>query len=94
MIKKDLIELVASKTGLTKADSGKAVAAVLESISESLVKGEDCSLIGFGSFQVRDRAERQGRNPANGETITIPATRSVRFSVGKTLKNDVANAKK
>lgn len=92
MNKKELIDLVAQKGSLTKVQAGLAVDAVFESISESLIKGEDFTLIGFGKLGVRHRAERQGRNPANGQTFTIPPTNAVYFRVGKSLKDDVAAA--
>lgn len=92
MKKKELIDLVAQKTSLTKAQASDAIDAVFESISESLVKGEEFSLVGFGKLGVRHRPERPGRNPANGETFTVPATNVVYFRVGKTLKDEVAAA--
>ncbi len=90
MNKKDLIDLVAQKGSLTKAQAGAAVDAVFESISDALVKGDEFTLIGFGKFGTRHREERQGRNPANGDTFTIPPTNVVYFRVGKSLKDDVA----
>lgn len=92
MNKKDLVDLVAQKSSLTKVQASDAIEAVFESISESLVKGDEFSVVGFGKLGVRYRGERPGRNPANGETFTIPATNVVYFRVGKTLKDDVAAA--
>lgn len=89
MNKKDLINAVAEKTGMTKKDSGLAVDVVFDTIQESLVDGEKVQIIGFGSFEVRDRAARDGVNPSTGEKIRIPATRVPAFKAGKALKDAV-----
>ncbi|MGF9943958.1 HU family DNA-binding protein [Priestia megaterium] len=89
MKKAELIEAVASKSELTKQDAKKAVEALFETISTTLVKGEKVQLIGFGTFEVRERAERTGRNPQTGEEMTIPATKVPAFKVGKELKEAV-----
>jgi len=89
MKKAELIEAVASKSELTKQDAKKAVEALFETISTTLAKGEKVQLIGFGTFEVRERAERTGRNPQTGEEMTIPATKVPGFKVGKELKEAV-----
>lgn len=90
MTKTELINEVANKTGLTKKDSEKAVAAVVESVTDALIAGDKVQLVGFGTFEVRDRAAREGKNPATGESISIPATRVPAFKAGKALKEAVA----
>lgn len=89
MNKSELIELVAEKAGMSKKDSETAVKAVLESITEGLVKGEKVQLVGFGTFEVRNRKEREGRNPATGEKIMIKALKVPAFKPGKALKEIV-----
>ncbi|NLJ94998.1 MAG: HU family DNA-binding protein [Clostridiaceae bacterium] len=89
MNKTELIAAVAEKTNLTKKDSQKAVNAMLETITEELAKEEKVTLVGFGTFEVRHRVERQGRNPATKEVITIPASKSPAFKAGKNLKDRV-----
>lgn len=90
MNKKELIDLVAQKASISKVDAAKAIDATFEAISESLVKGDGFSFTGFGKFEVRDRGQRNGRNPATGTNFVIPATKVVSFRVGKNLKDDVA----
>ena len=90
MNKAELIAAVAEKSNLTRKDSEKAVNAALEAITESLVKGEKVALVGFGSFEVKKRAARVGRNPQTKAEITIPAARVASFKVGKALKDAVA----
>lgn len=87
--KADLIDGVASKSGLTKKDATAAVEGFLEVVTESLTEGERVQLIGFGSFEVRDRAARKGRNPQTGEEIQIAATKVPAFKAGKGLKDAV-----
>jgi DNA-binding protein HU-beta len=90
MAKADLIEKIRVKAGFdTKAAAGKALDAVLETIRDSLAAGETVTLTGFGSFKVSERAARTGRNPQTGAEIKIPASKAVKFSVGKTLKDSV-----
>ncbi len=89
MNKSDLIEAVANSADLSKADAGKAVDAVVESISKALKKGDKVSLVGFGTFSVRKRAARKGRNPKTGETIKIKAGKTPGFKAGKALKDAV-----
>jgi len=89
MNKAELIEQVASETGLTKRISGKAVDAVASAISDCLTRGEKLTLVGFGTFRVIKRKARVGRNPQTGETIQIPAKKVPKFVPGKNLKNKV-----
>ncbi len=89
MTKTELINEVANKTGLTKKDAEKAVSAVLESITDAMALGDKVQLVGFGTFEVRDRAAREGKNPATGETISIPATKVPAFKAGKALKDAI-----
>ena len=93
MNKTELIASVAAKTKSTKKAAGIAIEAVVESIQKELAKGGKVQLIGFGTFQVRARKERKGRNPQTGKPISIPASKHPVFSVGKALKDDV-NVKK
>lgn len=92
MNKKELIELVAKKGNLSKADASNAVDAVFDSISEALISGEEFNLVGFGKFGVRVRPERNARNPSTGVKILVPETKAVYFKVGKSLKDAVADA--
>lgn len=85
----DLVASVASKTGLTKKDSEKAVNAIVASIGGAMAKGEKVSLVGFGTFEVRSRAARKGRNPRSGKEITIRAGKVPAFKPGKGLKDMV-----
>lgn len=88
--KAQLIETVAEKTtGLTKKDATVAVDAVFDSIQDYLKEGEKVQLIGFGSFEVRERAARKGRNPQTGKEIQIPASKVPAFKPGKALKDAV-----
>ncbi len=89
MNKSDLIQAVVEKSGLTKKDSASAVDAMLEGISDSLAKGDKVQLIGFGTFEVRSRQAREGRNPATGEAIKIEASKVPAFKAGKALKDMV-----
>ena len=93
MTKAELVSAIAEKTELTKKDSEKALAAVIESITEALTKGDKVALVGFGTFEVRARAARQGINPQTKKKIKIPATKVPAFKAGKALKEIVANAK-
>ena len=89
MNKADLVSKVAEKTGLTKKDADKAVAAVFESIQETLKAGDKVQLVGFGTFETRKRGARTGRNPRSGETIQIPASKVPAFKAGKSLKDAI-----
>ena len=90
MNKTELVAAVAEKTGLSKKSSDAAVAAVVDAITESLVNGEKVQLVGFGSFEVKNRSARTGRNPQTKEEIEIPASRVPVFKPGKALKDTVA----
>ena len=92
MNKTELVAAVAEKTGLTKKDAEKALCALIETVKEEVAKNEKVQLIGFGTFEVRDRAARDGINPATGKTIKIPATKVPAFKAGKALK-DLVNKK-
>ncbi|MEO9214703.1 MAG: HU family DNA-binding protein [Rhodanobacter sp.] len=87
MNKTDLINAIAEKAELTKADAGRALEAYLEAVQRSLKKGEDVSVVGFGTFTVRKRAARTGRNPRTNEAIKIKASKVPAFKAGKTLKD-------
>jgi len=87
--KSELVDRVAEKAGMSKKDSEAAVKAVLESITDGLVKGDKVQLVGFGTFEVRSRKEREGRNPATGEKIKIKALKVPAFKPGKALKEKV-----
>lgn len=89
MNKTELVQAVAERTQLTKKDAGNAVNATLNLIQETLSNGETVQLIGFGSFEVRERAARKGRNPQTGEEIDIAATKTPAFKAGKQLKDAV-----
>lgn len=90
MNKTELIAAVAEKTGMTKKDSEQAVTALLDTISDALVNEEKVQLVGFGTFECRQRAARQGRNPKTLEVIEVPAARVPVFKPGKALKDAVA----
>ena len=90
MTKSELIASVSEKTGMTKKDAEKAITAVIDSITEALVNGEKVQLVGFGTFEVRDRAERTGINPQTQQKIKIAATKTPAFKAGTTLKEAVA----
>ena len=90
MNKTELIAAVAEKSGLSKKDSEKAVSAVLDAVTAALVAGDKVQLVGFGTFDVKERAARVGRNPKTKEEIQIPASRVASFKVGKALKDAVA----
>ena len=89
MNRTELVNSVAEISGLTKADSKKAVDAVFESITKSLAKGEGVAVLGFGNFDVSERPAREGRNPLTGEKITIAAKKQPKFKAGKALKDAV-----
>ena len=89
MNKSQLIDAVAAKSGLTKADTEKSFKAFVQTISEQMGNGEQITLIGFGTFLVRDRKARTGRNPRTGETIQIAASKVPAFKAGKALKDAV-----
>ena len=93
MNKADLIAKVAEVSNLTKKDSEAALNAVVEAIESALVAGEKVQLVGFGSFEVRKRAARKGRNPQTKQEIKIPASKAPVFKAGKALKDAVNNSK-
>ncbi len=88
--KTDLINSVAEKAEVTKKDAEKVINAVFASISDALAAGEKVQLVGFGTFEVKERAARVGRNPQTGETINISAAKVPAFKAGKVLKDAVA----
>ena len=89
MNKSELIEAVASKSGLTKKDAGLAVDAILSSVTDSLAKGDSVQLIGFGTFSTSRREAREGRNPSTGATMKIAASTVAKFKIGAKLKEAV-----
>ena len=89
MNKADLIDVVASETGSTKVDAAKALDAFVDAVTGALAKGDSVSLVGFGTFSVRHRAARMGRNPQTGAAIHINASKSVGFKAGKALKESL-----
>lgn len=91
MNKAELIQAMSDKTGITKADTEKALNAFIDSVSEALTNEDKVQLVGFGTFEVADRAAREGRNPSTGETMTIAACKAPKFKAGKALK-DAVNA--
>ncbi|ABY91994.1 HU family DNA-binding protein [Thermoanaerobacter brockii subsp. lactiethylicus] len=91
MNKADLVAKIAEKSELTKKDAEKALNAFIEAVEEALKNGDKVQLVGFGTFEVRERAERKGRNPQTKEEITIPASKAPIFKAGKALK-DLVNS--
>lgn len=89
MNKTELVAAVAAKAGISKKDADAAVAAVFASVTDALAKGEKVQLIGFGTFEVRERAAKEGRNPRTGETIKIAASKVPAFKAGAALKDAV-----
>ena len=89
MNKTELIDAVAEAADLTKAESSRAVDAVVAAVTKALKDGDAVTLVGFGTFQVRDRAARTGRNPKTGDTIKIAASKNPSFKAGKALKEAV-----
>jgi len=89
MNKTELIDAVASSADLSKADATRAVDAVVDSITETLRKGDSVTLVGFGTFEVRERAARSGRNPQTGKAIQIKASKAPAFKAGKAFKDAV-----
>ncbi len=89
MKKADLIKALAAKNEISKKDAEKAVNGVLDLIADALKDGDKVQIMGFGSFEVKERAARTGKNPATGETIEIAASKAVVFKAGKALKDSV-----
>lgn len=94
MNRQELIDALASKTDSSKADAGRNIAALIEIITGALKKGDNVALVGFGSFEVRKRAARVGRNPATGAELKIKASKVAAFKAGATLKAAVNGVKK
>jgi len=89
MTKTDLVNVVVAESGLKKKEAEVAVNAVFDAIANALKSGDKVQLIGFGTFEVKDVAEREGRNPQTGESIKIPASKKPSFSASKALKDSV-----
>ena len=89
MNKTELVAAVATKADLSKKDAEAAVKAVLDAVTEALADGEKVALVGFGTFEVKERAARTGKNPRTGEAIEIPASKVPSFKAGAALKNAV-----
>ncbi len=87
MNKNELISAVAEKAGLSKKDAEKALNATIEAITAAVANGEKVQLIGFGTFELRERAAKQARNPRTGETMTVPACKAPAFKAGQAFKN-------
>ena len=92
MNRTELISAMSEKSELTKVDTEKALKAFIDTVTEELKNDGKVQLVGFGTFEVTERAERQGRNPKTGEAITIPASKSPKFKAGKALKDIVKNS--
>jgi DNA-binding protein HU-beta len=90
MNKGELVDKVAEKSGVTKKQADSVLSAAIEAIMETVSNGDKVTLVGFGSFERRDRKEREGRNPKTGETMVIPATKVPAFSAGKQFKEMVS----
>jgi DNA-binding protein HU-beta len=94
MNKSQMIEAVAADSGLSKADSSRAIESLLDTVTKTLKKGDEVSITGFGKFSVVKRADRQGVNPRTGEKVKIKASKAPKFSAGATLKQAVSPKKK
>ena len=92
MNKTELVAAIAEKTGLTKKDAEGAVKAFTDTVAEQLKAGDKIQLVGFGTFEVAERAAREGRNPLTGESLHIEASKAPKFKAGKALKDAVKNA--
>ncbi len=89
MNKTEVIAAIAEKSGLTKKDAEKALKAFTDTVAEELKDGGKIQIVGFGTYEVSERAAREGRNPQTGETMTIAASKSVKFKAGKALKDSL-----
>ena len=89
MNKMELVSAMADKTGLSKKDAEAALKAFTDVVAEELKKGDKIQLVGFGTFEVSERAAREGRNPQTGKEMTIPASKAPKFKAGKALKDSV-----
>jgi DNA-binding protein HU-beta len=94
MNKSQLVSAVASDSGLSKADSSRAIESLLDTVTRTLRKGDEVSITGFGKFSVVNRAARQGVNPRTGERVKIKASKAPKFSAGATLKQAVGSKRK
>jgi DNA-binding protein HU-beta len=92
MNKGELVDAIATKANVTKKEADAVLSATIDTIVEAVASGDKVTLVGFGSFEKRDRAQREGRNPKTGETMTIAATSVPGFSAGKLFKEKVAGA--
>jgi len=90
MNKQELVDAIATKAGVTKKEADAVLSAMTEAIMEAVADGEKVTLVGFGTFESRDRQAREGRNPSTGKPITIPATTVPGFSAGKLFKEKIA----
>ncbi len=93
MNKSELIDAIAAHSELSKADAGRALNGFIAAVTDAMKREDDVVLVGFGTFSVKERAAREGRNPSTGETIQIAASKSVGFKAGKALKESVNPAK-
>ncbi len=89
MNKSELAAAMAEKSALSKKDSEKAISAFIDAVTDALKEGDKVQLIGFGTFEVKEIAERQGFNPRNNEKITIPAQKKPKFTAGKSFKENI-----
>ena len=89
MNKQELISAIAQNAEISKADAGKALAATINAITKAMAKGDKVQLVGFGTFEVRERAARTGKNPRTGEAIKIAASKVPAFKAGKALKDTI-----
>ena len=89
MNRTELVSAIAKESGVTKEVANKVLSATISSITEALINGDTVSLVGFGSFQVKERKAREGRNPKTGEPMTIAASKAPSFKAGKSLKDSV-----
>jgi DNA-binding protein HU-beta len=89
MTKAEVVSKVASESGITKSQAEKAVDGFVSAVSDALASGDNITLVGFGTFSVGERSQREGRNPRTGEKLTIPESKAVKFKAGKTLSEMV-----
>ena len=89
MNKTELVSAVAEASGVSKKDTDAVIKATFEAIEKAMARGDKVQVIGFGTFEIRDRAEREGKNPQTGETVMIPACKVPAFKAGKALKDAV-----
>ncbi len=89
MTKSELVKAISEKSGSTIKDTDKVLNLIIETITETLAKGDDVALVGFGTLSIADRSARNGRDFKTGKIVTIPATKSIKFKAGKALKESV-----